>query len=279
MRHLFRGAVVGAAAVILASVMSASPAFASSHCELSIADVSQAEGDTGTAPMTFTVTATPTVADACQGVVVSYTFDDSGSADRGSDFTATDGAATAFPGGTTTETRTFSASVIGDTEFEEDENFFVEVTVTPNGKTVSDSTLSATGTIANDDPPPPGLAPGATLSRSPASGPPGTVVNVSGTGCTNTQVEAFIGASQGESGGPVAEKTVPVNADGTWATTLAIPEDADPDFMYTIGAMCGDDFYDSQPFDVIDDGDAGYRMVAADGGIFSFGRNFHGSTG
>jgi Calx-beta domain len=93
---------------------------------LSVAPVSQAEGDSGTTNFNFAipVTATCTVS--------------SGSATLGEDFSAPP----SFPPGTC------SVPVKGDTKLEQDETFTVTVTDGIGGQTAT-----ATGTILNDDPP------------------------------------------------------------------------------------------------------------------------------
>ena len=131
----------------------------------------------------------------------------------------------------------------------------------------------------------PGILAGGALTISPTSGPSGTVITVTGTACEADTVDLGLGASTGESGGVVAETNdVPVNDDGSFSGTLTVPAGSDPDATYSVGATCGTDNYALQAFDVTPSagmtGANGYRMVAADGGIFTFGdRMFHGSTG
>ncbi|HUP85658.1 MAG TPA: hypothetical protein VM143_08325 [Acidimicrobiales bacterium] len=130
--------------------------------------------------------------------------------------------------------------------------------------------------------PGPGVGAGGALAIDPSSGPAGSVINVSGTACGASTANVFLGESRGESGGPVAESNnVPVNSDGTFSTTLTVPSGSDPSSTYNVGAQCGSGSYGLQAFDVTGmTGTNGYRMVAADGGIFTFGdRTFHGSTG
>ncbi len=108
---------------------------------LSIADVSQDEGDTGQTAFVFTVTLS---AAATGTVTVDYNTA-SGSATAGTDFEAGNGTVT-FLAGETSKTITINA--LGDTSFETDETFTVTL-ASPVGATLSDAT--ATGTIENDD--------------------------------------------------------------------------------------------------------------------------------
>jgi hypothetical protein len=132
-------------------------------------------------------------------------------------------------------------------------------------------------------------APARSLTISPASGPAGTKITVNGTDCFEPSATVDLGQSSGQSGDSLATSTVTPNADGTFTTTLTVPAGANPDFTQSVVGYCGaadsQAFqYPSQAFDVtgksFPTGANGYRMVAADGGIFTFGaREFHGSTG
>ena len=132
-------------------------------------------------------------------------------------------------------------------------------------------------------------APARTLTVTPKSGDKGSTVTVSGTDCFEPTAVIGMGQSFGESGDDLTNKTVNTNADGTFSGTLTIPATADPGAKQSVYAFCGtadnEAFrYTSQEFDVTGQpnptGENGYRMVAADGGIFTFGaREFHGSTG
>ena len=111
---------------------------------LAVDDVSMTEGNTGSGTMTFTVTKTgPTALPAS----VDWTTSDA-TATAGSDYAAGSGTVTLTPGQTTaTITVTFS----GDTTFEADETFHVDLS-NPSGATISDA--QGVGTIVNDDPQP-----------------------------------------------------------------------------------------------------------------------------
>jgi LEA14-like dessication related protein len=112
---------------------------------LSINDVAVAEGDTGTTNATFTVTLS-----AVSGLTatVNYATAD-GTATAGSDYQAASGTLTFNPGETT---KTITVLVNGDTTFEPNETFVVNLT-TPTNATILDN--QGLGTITNDDAAPP----------------------------------------------------------------------------------------------------------------------------
>ncbi|MDX6574111.1 MAG: large repetitive protein, partial [Blastocatellia bacterium] len=112
---------------------------------LSIKDVSVAEGDTGTTPLVFTVTLS---AVSGQTVTVNYATTDN-TATAGIDYESASGTLT-FNAGETS--KTMSVLVNGDTTFEQNEVFFVNLT-TPTNAGITDA--QGQGTIINDDAAPP----------------------------------------------------------------------------------------------------------------------------
>ncbi|MGF1502116.1 MAG: ExeM/NucH family extracellular endonuclease [Paracoccaceae bacterium] len=110
---------------------------------LSISDVSQTEGDTGTTNFEFTVTRS---GDTSGVTTVNFATAD-GTATAGSDYTATSGTLTFAADGPNTQTVT--VAVTGDTDPEDDEAFVVELTNASGSTIVSDAT--GQGTILNDD--------------------------------------------------------------------------------------------------------------------------------
>ncbi|MBI3417306.1 MAG: DUF11 domain-containing protein [Verrucomicrobia bacterium] len=109
---------------------------------LSIADVSAPEGDTGTKPMTFTVSLS-----APSGLPVSLDyFTADGSAFTGRDYFATNGTLTLVPGLLDAE---ISVPIIGNTTTESDKFFFLKLTNIVG--TTAPPKNFATGTIQNDD--------------------------------------------------------------------------------------------------------------------------------
>jgi hypothetical protein len=108
---------------------------------LAVSGASAAEGNSGTTPLSFSVTLSRA---ATRPVSVKYATADK-SAIAGSDYTATLGTLTFAPGETT---KAIVVSVIGDTMVEPDETFTVTLS-DPVGATIATGT--ATGTISNDD--------------------------------------------------------------------------------------------------------------------------------
>ena len=123
--------------------------------ELSIADASVTEGDSGTsATLTFTVTLDPA---ATLPVTVDWQTAD-GTAEAGTDYTAGSGTLT-FESGDAS--KTVAVTVTGDDADEPNETFTVTLSNAP-GATLTDAT--GTGTITDDDGPP-----AVTLVLTPAS--------------------------------------------------------------------------------------------------------------
>lgn len=113
---------------------------------LSIGDVSQNEGNSGTTSFEFTVTLS---AASTQNVTVSFATADGTATSRNppksKDFNSTSGTLTFTPGQLI---KTVTVSVIGDTRVEGNETFFVNLS-NANGATITDG--QGLGTILNDD--------------------------------------------------------------------------------------------------------------------------------
>ncbi|MFZ1640435.1 MAG: Calx-beta domain-containing protein [Candidatus Contendobacter sp.] len=109
---------------------------------LSINNVSQNEGNSGTTPFNFTVTLS---AAASLPVTVNWATAD-GTATAGSDYTAASGTLTFPVGGPLTQTLTVQAT--GDTLTEPNETFFVNLSAPVNATLAQ---AQGTGTIINDD--------------------------------------------------------------------------------------------------------------------------------
>ena len=109
--------------------------------QLTIGDVSILEGNSGTVTAVFTVTLTP---DSSQTATVDYATDNN-TAVAGSDYTAVTNSLTFNPGDTT---QTISVPIIGDTDDESDETFFVNLSNPANAE-IQDS--QAIGTIIDND--------------------------------------------------------------------------------------------------------------------------------
>ena len=112
---------------------------------LSIDSPSVAEGDSGSASLTFTVSL-----DAASGkqVTVSYAEGAGGTATSGTDYTALSAGTLTFAAGDTSKTVT--VSVTGDTTDEPNETVVVALSG-PTNATVSATASSGTGTITDDD--------------------------------------------------------------------------------------------------------------------------------
>jgi uncharacterized protein (TIGR03437 family) len=112
---------------------------------LSINDVLILEGDTGTAPATFTVKLS---AASGRQVTVNYATSDN-TAEAGADYQAASGTLTFNPGDTS---KPVNVPINGDTAFESDETFFVILSI-PTNASISDP--QGQGTVINDDVAPP----------------------------------------------------------------------------------------------------------------------------
>lgn len=140
-------------------------ALAQATPSLSIADARVEEGDRGLDEMRFLVTLS---APSTETITVRYsTANDTATA--GEDFMAQTGRTLTFEPGDTRES--FAIEIIGDTVPEPDERFFVNLT-NPTNATIEDG--QATGTIINDDGPPPSPTT-ATVMPSPRPPSPATV--------------------------------------------------------------------------------------------------------
>jgi hypothetical protein len=111
---------------------------------VTIADVSVAEGNTGTSTLTFTAT----LGNAVQGgFTVNYATANGTATTTDNDYLAATGTLTFA--GTAGETQTIAVTINGDTKVETDEAFTVSLNTASNAAvTVTDT---ATGTITNDD--------------------------------------------------------------------------------------------------------------------------------
>ncbi len=109
---------------------------------ISIGNVSQAEGNSGTTPFHFQVTLS---APSAQTVTVNYATAD-GTATAPSDYASASGVVTFTPGQTSQQ---ITVNVVGDTNVEPNETFTVNLSSQSANATVA--TATGTGTIQNDD--------------------------------------------------------------------------------------------------------------------------------
>src|SRR5436190_23298661 len=133
------GAVVSAGNFAISGTTGSSPAVG----DISITDVTIAEGNSGTKVATFTVSHTGTAAFS-----VNYATAD-GSATAGSDYVATSNTLNFAAGSGAAQSQTVSVTINGDTTVEPDETFFVNLSSATNGGTLVKS--QGIGTITNDD--------------------------------------------------------------------------------------------------------------------------------
>jgi hypothetical protein len=119
--------------------------FAACEPQISIDDVSQAEGSSGTTPFTFTVSLSRPSAFA---TTVDFATADGTATAADNDYQPAAGTLTFQPGETS---KTVAVNVNGDTTFEPDETFLVSLS-NPTNATLADN--QGLGTILNDDPQP-----------------------------------------------------------------------------------------------------------------------------
>src|SRR5207247_1734948 len=109
---------------------------------IAISDVSANEGNAGPTPFVFTVTLSNA---SSQTVTVQYATADGTATVADTDYIAASGTVTFLPGQTS---QPVTVIVNGDTKFEPNETFFVNLTL-PTNATISDG--QGQGTIVNDD--------------------------------------------------------------------------------------------------------------------------------
>ncbi len=211
---------------------------------ITINDVSQAEGNTGTSNFNFTVSLS-----AASGSPVTVNFQTAdGTATAPTDYTAIGATTLTFNAGETT--KQVSVSVNGDTAIESNETFFVNLSNPTGGATITDN--QGLGTIVNDDG-------SCTYTLSPASpqSVPATSSNLNVTvttpaGCawTATTSTAWITINSGSSGNGngTVNMTFAANTGAARSGSLTIAGQT-----YTINQAAGSIINVRAPFDY--DGD------------------------
>ena len=86
----------------------------------------------------------------------------------------------------------------------------------------------------------PVTAPAKAMRWSPKSGPRGSVVTVSGTGCDQSTVYISLYGPRGDPAG--ASATAAVKPDGTWSGGIVVPQNALVGHDYGFQATCGEKF-------------------------------------
>jgi hypothetical protein len=158
---------------------------------ISIDDQSQAEGNAGTSSLDFAVKLSNP---SDQTITVHYTTAD-GTATQPSDYSSAGGTLTFMPGATS---ETLSASVNGDTTFEGDETFTVNLD-TPTKSTIADGT--GLGTIQNDDSQPTVQFALASSSGPESASPVHLAVNLSNDSSETVTVNYAVNGSSTATGG------------------------------------------------------------------------------
>ncbi len=203
----------------------------------SIDDVSLAEGDSGTTTFTFTVSLS---AASAQTVTVNYATAD-GTALAGTDYAATSGTLTFAPGVTT---QTVTVVVTGDTVFEPDQTFVVNLS-SPTNATIADN--QGVGTITNDD-----AAPTlAITSISAAEGAGAVTFTVTRTGATEVPVTVNYATADGTavagsdyttaSGSVTIPPSLAASASQTFSVTIAgdTADELDETFIAALSGATG----------------------------------------
>ncbi len=175
--------------------------------QLTINNVSKAEGNSGTSTMTFTVTLATA---STKTVTVKYATADGTATVADNDYVAKSGTLTFAPG---TTTQTIGVTINGDTKVENDETFTVNLS-TPVNAIIFNAV--GTGTITNDDVAPP---PASVIAISDAS----TTEGNSGTKNLNFTVTLTPG------------QTAPVTVH--YATSDGSATTADHDYTATSGTL------------------------------------------
>jgi hypothetical protein len=114
------------------------------ECKVSVNSVGKKEGNSGTTPFVFTISLVDTPLSTVTAVWT--TADGTATSGVGGDFLPAAGTATFAPG---VQPQTASVSVLGDTEKEKNEVFYVNVTSVSSNAYIGNGT--GTGTIQNDD--------------------------------------------------------------------------------------------------------------------------------
>ncbi|MCP4348818.1 MAG: hypothetical protein GY795_25345 [Desulfobacterales bacterium] len=170
---------------------------------LYIGDITADEGDSGTAGATFTVTLSQA---SGRTVTVNYTTADNTATTADSDYTSASGTLTFNPGATS---QTITVTVHGDTEDEETETFYVNLSA-PSNAVIADS--QGIGTITGTDAP-------------PSLGIADTTVAEGDSGTVSATFTVTLGAASG--------KTVTVN----YATADNTSTTADSDYTPASGTL------------------------------------------
>jgi uncharacterized repeat protein (TIGR01451 family) len=238
---------------------------------LTIDDVSHEEGDSGTTNYTFTVTLS---ADVDTGLSVNYATSDGTAEDENGDADYASASGTLSFNGAAGEEQTMTVDVSGETQYEADELFYVDLSnVEAGGRQVSLGDDQAEGLIVNDDGPPSITIDDATVSE--AAGTAVFTVTLSNTSSQPVSVEfATEDGTATVTGGDytaiaTTELTIPA---GAISGTIDVPihndayHEGDETFVVNFAAVPGVEatLVDTQATGTIVDDDAPPGLTIAD---------------
>ena len=233
--------------------------------ELSISDVSQAEGNAGSSGFVFTVTKSATDAPA----TVQFATAD-GTAGQPGDYAASSGTVS-FAAGEATKQVTVNVS--GDAAFEADETFFVNLS-SPTGASIADN--QGQGTISNDDASP-SLAINDVTLKEGNSGTTAFTFTVTKTGATELPASVNFATANGTATAPTdyaaqsgtltfaageATKTITILVNGETAV------EANETFLVNLSNASGATIADAQGLGTIENDDASLaidNVIVAEG--------------
>ncbi len=229
---------------------------------LTINDVSQNEGDSGTTAYTFTVSLS-----AASGQQVTTDFATADGTAGSSDYQAVTGTLTFAPGETS---QTIVVAVNGDTGLEADETFTVNLSSAVNA-TIGDAT--GLGTIVNDDTIAAVSAADVTVNE--ADGTATVTLSLSATVAATTSVQVTTSAGTATAGADYTETTTTVTfIAGETQQTFQIPilqdllDEADETIMVTLSGAAGLNIDDAQAIVTIEDDDAPPSLSINDVSVF-----------
>jgi len=160
---------------------------------ISAGDVSLSEGNSGLTAFDFAITLSNS---SCENVTVDYSTQDNTAIQSG-DYTINSGTITFLPGETSKQ---ITVQVNGDTTYEANQTFFVNLSNNSTNSTLSDG--QSAGTIVNDDSPP-ALSIGDVTQAEGNSGATAFVFHVSRSG--STEVNATVHFSTADGSATVAD--------------------------------------------------------------------------
>jgi hypothetical protein len=228
---------------------------------ISISDVNFTEGNSGSANALLTVTRS----DTSTAISVDFSTAD-GTASNASDYTQSSGAVNFIAGGAATAS--ISVPVLGDTNIEPDETFFVNINSKSNGVVIADG--QGLATIVNDD--------GSSLSISDATlvegnaGASNMVFTVSRTNTTSAVTVDFTTANASATAGSdftLTSGTLNFAAGGAATGTISVPitgdttVEANESFVVNLSNPSGATITDGEGQGTIDNDDSATLLLSS----------------